>query len=98
MHVVIHALEAHVVDVSAEAKQAVRLTFNPSANKRVERLKSLAAAFISECDAISSEFHANRKNQEDAERAAEAGRALAVAKTNMQTASMWAVLGATTNA
>lgn len=39
MHVVIHALEAHVVDVSAEAKQAVRLTFNPSANKRVERFE-----------------------------------------------------------
>lgn len=67
------------------AQEAVRLDFNPSANERVTRLKALAAAFLSECDDIASE----QPN---------AGRELAVAKTNMQTASMWAVLGATTPA
>jgi hypothetical protein len=70
------------IELSAEAAEAVRMGFNPSALDDVNRLKTLAAAFITECDRIATAKP-------------EAGRELAVAKTNMQTASMWAVLGAT---
>jgi hypothetical protein len=68
--------------VNDAAKEAIRLKFNPSGLKNVEDLKALAGAFLSLCDQIASEKP-------------DAGRELAVAKTNMQTASMWAVLGAT---
>jgi hypothetical protein len=70
------------VPVSVSAAEAVRMAFNPSGLESVNRLKSLAAAFISECERLKSEDPA-------------AGRELAVAITNMQTASMWGVLGAT---
>lgn len=69
--------------ISDAAREAVRLKFNPSGLPNVDRLKTLAAAFITECDRIAAEVP-------------DSGRSLAVAKTNMQTASMWAVLGATT--
>lgn len=65
--------------LSASAIEAVRLSFNPSAKPEVTRLKTLAAAFITECEALKET----------------AGREAAVAVTNMQTASMWAVLAAT---
>lgn len=68
---------------SDAAREAVRLKFNPSGLDNVARLKTLAAAFITECDRIAAEVP-------------DSGRSIAVAKTNMQTASMWAVLGATT--
>lgn len=72
-----------VVTVTDEAKAAVRLAFNPSQLERVTRLKSLAAAFITECKMGQAELP-------------EAAREYAVAITNMQQASMWAVLAATT--
>ncbi len=72
-----------VVDLSETAKQAVRFTFNPSGLGRVNRLKALAAAFISECESARAETP-------------EGAREFAVAITNMQTTSMWAVLAATT--
>ena len=71
------------ITLTDAAKEAIRLGFNPSTLPNVDALKCLAAAFISECDRISAEVP-------------DGGRSLAVAKTNMQTASMWAVLGATT--
>lgn len=74
-----------VVGISEQSAQAVRMGFNPSSIERVDRLKALAAAFLSECDLVAAEIPA-------------AAREAAVAKTNMQTASMWAVLAATTNA
>lgn len=64
------------------AKEAVRLKFNPSGLESVECLKILAASFLTLCDEIAAAKP-------------EAGRELAVAKTNMETASMWAVRGAT---
>lgn len=73
------------VAVSDTAQEAIRFTFNPSGRPRVNVLKALAAAFISECEAGAKETP-------------EAGREFAVAKTEMQTASMWAVLGATKGA
>lgn len=71
------------VVISDSAARAVRYNFNPSQLESVARLKALAAAFISECERLSTEIPI-------------AGREFAVAKTEMQTASMWAVLGATT--
>lgn len=87
MHVKINtaALSNAIVNISDNSAKAVRMGFNPSSVTRVDRLKALAAAFLTECDDIAAEIPA-------------AGREMAVAKTNMQTASMWAVLGATTNA
>jgi uncharacterized metal-binding protein len=68
-------------DVSDTAKEHVRLRFNPSGLDRVAKLKLLQAAFITECEAIAAE--------------GKAGREAAVAITNAQTASMWAVSAAT---
>ena len=87
MHVKINTstLTDEVVSITDEAAQAVRMGFNPSAVRRVDRLKALAAAFISECKLGQAELP-------------EGSREFAVAVTNMQTASMWGVLAATTNA
>ena len=68
--------------MSETAAEAVRVNFNPSGLESVARLKGIAAEFITACEEL------NAANPD-------AGREFAVAKTNMQTASMWAVLGAT---
>ena len=84
-HVVLNTggnIHGHEVHISSEAVEAIRFSFNPSGNEDVAKLKSLSAAFISQVDEIMKAKP-------------EAGRELAVAKTHMQTASMWAVLGAT---
>ena len=71
-----------VVVATDPALEAIRFTFNPSLLNDVTELKALAAAFLTKADDVA------RANPW-------AGREIAVAKTNMQTASMWAVLGAT---
>ena len=71
-----------IIGCSTDGLEAIRLTFNPSLNDDVTTLKALAAAFITHCDTVTR-------------RQPWAARELAVAKTNMQTASMWSVLGAT---
>lgn len=76
-----------VVSVTGEAEAAVRFTFNPSGLQNVNRLKALAAAFITECKRIQAEAPGPGPG---------AARDAAVAITNMQTASMWGVLAATT--
>lgn len=83
MHVTIHtaALPAHEVPISDEAAGLVRLSFNPSALPRVEAIKALAAALISECRA---DF-ANPA----------AARAAALAATAAEEAAMWGVKAAT---
>lgn len=65
------------------ALQAIRFSFNPSGEPDVMILKALAAAFIRECQRIQQDRPS-------------VGREMAVAITNMQTASMWGVLGVTT--
>lgn len=70
---------------SDSAMEAVRFSFNPSGIHHVNVLKALAAAFLSKCDEVAVANPA-------------AAREIAVAKTNMQTASMWSVLGATKGA
>lgn len=66
--------------ISKSAAEAVRLSFNPSGLDEVGELKLIAAAFITKVEAIKSK----------------APRECAVAITNMQQASMWAVFAATT--
>lgn len=41
-----------VFTVSDSAKEAIRLTFNPSGNRDVLRLKILAGMFITECERV----------------------------------------------
>lgn len=75
-----------------EGVRSVRLGFNPSQLDTVLRLKALMATFIAECDATLCEDASKQTKEQQGE----AARAFAVAKTNAQTASMWAVLAATT--
>lgn len=85
MHVTINTANVVNCDISitSEAAEAVRMSFNPSTRPDVDQLKALAAAFISKCDQVLASTRPD------------AARELATAKTHMQTASMWAVLGAT---
>lgn len=70
------------VDLSPEALDAVRLKFNPSGDAHVNELKVAAALLF-------------QMNINTATHKPDAGREAAVAKTNIQTASMWGVLAAT---
>ena len=62
----------------------VRSGFNPSENPQVAKIKALAASFIDECEAMKDEEQRSEKN-----------RALTIAQTEMETAAMYAVKGAT---
>lgn len=70
------------VDVTPEALEAIRHKFNPSGLETVNRLKDVAAIYLS----LIQKYQTEKP---------ESGREFAVAKTEVQTASMWAVLGAT---
>lgn len=84
MHVKIHtaAIPEGMTAISSTAAKTVRMGFNPSSIQRVDRLKAIAAAFVSECEAMRDER-------------GEGAREAAVAITHMQTASMFAVAAAT---
>lgn len=63
----------------------VRSGFNPSEDPQVAKLKALAASFIDECEAMKdAPALGNEKN-----------RVLAIAQTEIETAAMYAVKGAT---
>lgn len=68
---------------SSPGVEATRFAFNPSGLQSVNILKALASAFIDYC----AKEQVSHK---------EAGREYAVAKTEIETACMWAVKGATT--
>lgn len=72
----------HEIVLSDTAKEHIRHKFNPSGLPEVNNLKALAGAFITYAEQLQREHP-------------DAGRELAIAITKMQTASMWAVLGAT---
>ena len=82
MTLIIHNGVGGVVNLTAESSELVRYAFNPSAKEEVSRIKTLTSALIAE---LQAQQHANPA----------AGREFAVAITNVQTASMWAVLAAT---
>ena len=72
----------HDVELSDTAINAVRFKFNPSGLATVNIIKALAAAFLTECEEQTTQAN---------------GVSFALAKTNAEQASMWAVHGATTN-
>lgn len=69
------------VVVSAAAEEAIRVNFNPSGRIDVEILKALAAALWTKCDADPYP--------------STPGREFAIARTETESAAMWAVKGAT---
>ena len=70
------------IALSETALRTVRRTFNPSGQTRVDRIKLLAAALISEAEAIRDEPGADK-------------RCAALAITNIETGAMYAVKAAT---
>lgn len=65
-------------------EKAVGLTFNPSNDEKVQKVKELYAEIIDLCNDLRSEAGQGEK-----------GRLLSVAITEAQTAQMWAVKGVT---
>lgn len=76
-------VELGTAEISPTAADAIRHRFNPSDLPGVTRLKNLTGALITELEQI--------RDREGGKAAREA----AVAITNVQTASMWAVLAET---
>ena len=74
--------DAFAVELSPEALDAVRLNFNPSGNPQVAKLKVAAAMLY-------------QLNLDTQIAKPDTGRETAVARTHLQTASMWGVLAAT---
>jgi len=66
-------------------QKAVGLTFNPSGDSRVQRVKELYAEIIDLCDTARQDAWGAGSSRE------EAGRLFSVAITEAQTAQMWAV-------
>jgi hypothetical protein len=89
-HVIINtgAVMGAEVAVNSSAMSTVRLGFNPSGLEQVDRIKSLAAALISECE--------NLRDEANAAKTAGA-REASIAITEAQTACMYAVASATAN-
>jgi hypothetical protein len=65
-------------------EKAVGLTFNPSGDEKVQKVKELYAQIIDMCNELRTEAGQGEK-----------GRLLSVAITEAQTAQMWAVKGIT---
>lgn len=89
-HVIVNtgAVMGAEVPVNSSAMQTVRLGFNPSKLERVDRIKSLAAALISECENLRDEAK---------EAGSAGGREASIAITETQSACMFAVAAATAN-
>jgi hypothetical protein len=84
MHIKIHtgAVPDGTTPILPESAQLVRMGFNPSKIEAVDRIKALAAALVSECEIIRKGGGAG-------------AREAAVAITQIQGASMFAVAAAT---
>lgn len=72
-------------EILSLGQQRVRASFNPSGNASVDGLKKIAADFIDSCELL-KDSTSSEKN-----------RALSIAQTEMETAAMYAVKGATIN-
>lgn len=86
MHVTIHtaAVPNGTTNISPGAAQMVRMGFNLSKSERVDRIKALAAALISECEGVRSEGGSARE--------------ASIAITDIQSGCMFAVAAATAEA
>lgn len=84
MHVKLHMGDEIPAEtpVNTSAADLVRYKFNPSGLQQVQRIKFLAAALISECEAIRDDKGVG-------------AREAAIAITDLQKASMMAVAAAT---
>jgi len=71
-------------------EKAVGLTFNPSGDEKVEKVKKLYAEIIDLCDEIRKDTGGSKEVGSN-----EKGRVMSVAITQAQTAQMWAVKGIT---
>lgn len=76
--------KSQTFQLTSSAAKLVRLNFNPFGSSDVDRLKILASAFISE---LERQMAVNGYSEQ-------AGREFALSRTYMQTASMFAVAGA----
>jgi len=72
--------------ITNSAAELVRMRFNPSDRPAVDRIKALAAALISECEAI---------REDAAENGGRGAREASIAITEAQAACMFAVAAAT---
>lgn len=75
------------IEISEKAAKRARMTFNPSGNERVNRIKTLAAALYTELDEIVAAAHEQGN--------ATAGREAATAATHLQSAAMFGVSATT---
>ncbi len=73
-------------DALTFGEKAVGLTFNPSGDPDVIKLKQAAADFIDVCNNLRDATHSNEKR-----------RMLSVAITDAQSAQMWSVKAVTWN-
>lgn len=90
MTLTIHGPMTHAsgsVEITTEGAERARLTFNPSGNKRVDRIKTIVAALYSEIGEIAK---LAREQKNDV-----AGREAATAMTQIQSGAMFAVSAAT---
>lgn len=89
MHVTIHtaAIPAGRVNISNGAAEMVRMGLKPPQPARVDRVQALAAALISECEAIRDDAISATVGGLPARGAREAS----IAITEIQTASLFAV-------
>lgn len=89
------------IEISASAAKRARMSFNPSANPRVDRIKTLAAALYTECEVIKDEIEAKLQaeagdgNSIPGDPVQTAGREAATAMTHIQAGAMFAVSAAT---
>ena len=86
MHVTINtgAVPDAEVPITNSAADKVRMSFNPSSNEQVDRIKALAAALISECEDVFNQTNVGETKAQ-----------ATLAMRHVQTASMWSVLAAT---
>lgn len=76
------------IDLSESAADRARLTFNPSGNERVNRIKTLAAALYTECEGVIADAGGEGSR-------GTAQREAAAAMTHIQAGAMFAVSAAT---
>lgn len=79
-----HKMEETTMREMTYGEKAVGLTFNPSGDEKVQKVKELYAQIIDLCNEARTEAGQGEK-----------GRLLSVAITEAQTAQMWAVKGIT---
>jgi len=83
------------VEISESAANRARMSFNPSANPAVDRIKTLAAALYSECELIQAQAKKRSEEAGTIGSDATAGREAATAMTHIQAGAMFAVSAAT---